>query len=337
MKIAMLAPIAWRTPPRHYGPWELVTSLLTEELVKMGLDVTLFATGDSVTRARLKSVCAQGYEEDPETDAKVAECLHISNCMEQSAGFDIIHNQFDFLPLTYSRFISTPMVTTIHGFSSPRIIPVYQKYNAHNYYVSISFSNRHPSLQYIGNVYHGIDLNEFYFEGNPSAGYLLFMGRIHPDKGAHDAIKIARKAGIKLILAGIVQDEDYFENEVRPYLNDSTVRFIGSTGGAQKIKLMQNALALLHPISFEEPFGLSVVESMACGTPVIAYRKGSMPELIEDGKTGFLVTDADMAVEAVKKIARIDRTNCRKIVSERFSSEIMARNYLAIYRKILDR
>ncbi len=334
MKIAMLAPIAWRTPPQHYGPWELVTSMLTEELVKKGIDITLFATGNSITQARLQSVCPEGYEEVSHADAKVWECLHISNCIEQAENFDIIHNQFDFLPLTYSRLAKTPMITTIHGFSSPKILPVYQKYNLNTHYVSISYADRNPTLDYAANVYHGIKLDDFSFQADPSGNYLLFLGRIHPDKGPHTAIKIAKKTGLKLIIAGLIQDESYFEKEIKPYL-DKNIEYVGNVGPEMRNNLMQNALAFLHPIGFSEPFGLSVIESMACGTPVIAYSKGSMPELIENEKNGFLVSDVDSAIDALKKIEKIDRNNCRKTVTEKFTQEIMANNYLNVYKKIL--
>lgn len=336
MKIAMLAPVAWRTPPSKYGPWELVTSLLTEELVKAGLDVTLFATGNSLTTAKLESIIEVGYEENPVANPKVMECLHIAHCMERANEFDIVHNQFDFIPLTYSRLLSKPMVTTIHGFSSPSIIPVYEKYNDHTEYVSISFSNREDSLDYIANIYHGIDLTIFRTGPNPTMDYLLFIGRIHPDKGVHEAIKIAEKSGLNLVIAGIIQDQRYFEEMVQPQLT-SNLQFVGSVGGTHKVHLLQNAKAFLHPISFEEPFGLSIVESMACGTPVIAYEKGSMKEIIKDGKTGFIVKDVDSAVEALRKIDSLDRNYCHEFVSENFSKERMAADYLKVYEKILQK
>lgn len=336
MRIAMLSPIAWRTPPEHYGPWELVSSLLTEELVKKGLDVTLFATGNSLTKAKLLSVTPEGYEEKREIDAKVAECLHVANCMQRADDFDIIHNQFDFLPLTYSRLIKTPVVTTIHGFSSPKILPVYEKYNDHTHYVSISYSNRAESLSYISNIYHGINLEDYQFNEDPTGNYLLFLGRIHPDKGAHHAIEIAKRSGLKLILAGIIQDQKYFEEKIKPHLSEKYAEYVGSVGLQQKNQLMGNALALLHPIGFSEPFGLSVAESMACGTPVIAFSKGSMPELIDHEKDGFLVSDVEEAIKAVSGLDKIQRLNCRKKIKENFSKEIMAENYIRTYRKILE-
>lgn len=335
MKIAMLAPIAWRTPPQHYGPWELVTSMITEELVKNGLDVTLFATMNSITGAKLRGVVSKGYEEDQSLDAKVWECMHISECFENADQFDIIHNQFDFLPLSYSRLVNTPVITTIHGFSSPRILPVYKKYNAHAHYVSISNADRSPELDYLATVYHGIDLEQFTFKDRPRGDYLLYYGRIHHDKGAVEAIEIARKAGKKLIMAGIIQDTGYFDQFIKPHLDNDKVEYIGSVGPEKRDMLLGDALALLHPINFNEPFGLSVVESMACGTPVIAFSKGSMPELITPGYDGFLAKDIPEAVELCKQIDNIDRSNCRKTVEKRFSKQRMAADYIKLYQKIL--
>jgi glycosyltransferase involved in cell wall biosynthesis len=334
VKLAMLAPIAWRTPPRHYGPWEQVVSLLTEGLVRRGVEVTLFATADSVTSARLVAVCPRGYEEDPELDAKVWECLHISEVFERAHEFDLIHNHFDFLPLTYSALVSTPVVTTIHGFSSPKILPVYRKYDRRVFYVSISNADRAPDLTYIATVYHGIDLQMFTFRDQPE-DYLLFFGRIHPDKGTAEAIEIARRAGKRLLLAGIIQDRGYWERDVAPHLDGDRIRYLGSAGPQLRDRLLGGALALLHPIRFAEPFGLSVVEAMACGTPVIAFSRGSMPELLRHGETGFLVSGVEEAVEAVRRIPSLDRRRCRREAEERFSSERMVEDYLRVYRQIL--
>ncbi len=334
LRIGMLAPIAWRTPPRHYGPWERVTSLLTEELVALGVDVTLFATADSVTRGRLRAVCPAGYEEDRAIDAKVWECLHIAHCVEHAGEVDIVHNQFDFLPLSYSPFVATPIVTTIHGFSSPHILPVFRRFNDRAHYVSISDADRAPELDYAATVYHGIDIDRFAFEPSPS-DYLLFFGRIHPDKGAADAVEIARRCGRRLILAGIVQDSGYFEKCVRPHIDGHMVEYVGSVGPDRRGPLLGNALALLHPIHFNEPFGLSVVEAMACGTPVIAFPRGSMPEIITDGEDGRLIDSVDGALEAVRHIGRIDRRRCRRTVEQRFTARRMALDYLRVYESIL--
>lgn len=333
MKIAVLAPVAWRTPPRHYGPWEQIASNIAEGIISLGGDVTLFATGDSITEGKLSSVCETGYEEDRAQDAKVLECLHISNLMERAKEFDIIHNNFDFLPLTYSRLIKTPMITTIHGFSSPRIIPVYKKYNTTSHYVSISNADRSPDLSYLATVYNGLDLNAFSFNDSPD-DYLLYFGRIHHDKGAAEAVEIAKQSKRRLIIAGIIQDENYFKQKVEPHLNKD-IKFIGHAGPDQRKQLLSKASALLHPINFNEPFGMSVAEAMICGTPVIAFNKGSMPELIQDGKTGFLVNNIAEAVEAVRKIPRINRYTCTQWAKDNFSKEKMAADYWALYHRIL--
>lgn len=334
MRIAVLSPVAWRTPPRHYGPWEQVASNVAEGLVQQGMDVTLFAAGDSATGGRLSAVIPRGYEEDETADAKVTECMHISYLMEQAKDFDIIHNHFDFLPLTYSRLISTPMVTTIHGFSSPKIIPVYKRYNDVGYYVSISYADRSPHLHYTATVYNGLNGEDFTFEKNPQKDYLLFFGRIHPDKGAAEAIQIAKKSRCNLIIAGIIQDKDYFREKIEPELDNEQIRFLGAVGPRQRNKLLGHALALLHPIRFKEPFGLSVAESMWCGTPVIAFNKGSMPELIRDGETGFLVNDVEEATAKISLLPRIDRRKCHHWAMTQFSREKMVSDYLKVYRQI---
>ncbi len=334
LRVALISPIAWRTPPRHYGPWESVVSLLCEGLVKRGVDVTLFATGESITEGELRSVCQVGYEEDKNIDPKVWEGLHIANVFQSADEFDIIHNNFDFLPLTYSGLVETPVLTTIHGFSSEKILPVYEKYNKRTYYVSISNSDRNSGLNYIGTVHHGIDLNQFTYRELPE-DYLLFFGRLHRDKGPKEAIEIAKRSNKKLIMAGIIQDEGYFKGEVEPHLNEQ-ITYIGSVGPEERDKLLGGALALLHPIYFQEPFGLSVVEAMACGTPVIAYNKGSMPELIEDGVNGFIVNDVDGALRALENISSIDRKRCREIVEEKFSVDRMVDEYIKVYEKILE-
>jgi len=335
MKIALLAPIAWRTPPLKYGPWEQVASNIAEGLIKLGIDVTLFATGNSSTKGHLQFVSETAYAEDNNIEPKVWECLHISHVMEQASKFDLIHNNFDFLPLTYSRLIKTPMVTTIHGFSSVKILPVYKKYNADNFYVSISNSDRSPELDYTATVYNGINTAQFTFCATPK-DYLLFFGRIHPDKGTYEAIQIALKAGRKLIISGLIQDENYFEKKVKPFLNDDTVVYVGNSGTKKRNTLLGEAYALLHPIGFEEPFGLSVAEAMLCGTPVIAFNKGSMPELIIDTKTGFLVNTVEEAAEAVNNINAIDRVYCCKFAASTFSHQKMAEGYLEVYKKVLN-
>ena len=284
---------------------------------------------------KLHAIVPRPYEEDKSLDPKVWECLHASELFESADDFDIIHNHYDFLPLTYSGLVGTPVLTTIHGFSSPQILPVYKKYNKKAYYVSISNSDRSPELDYIATVYHGIDLENFTL--NEAKGkYLLFFGRIHPDKGVREAIEISKMAGMNLTIAGIIQDERYFDTEIVPQLDGDRVKYIGSVGPQLRDTLLGEAYALLHPIRFEEPFGLSVVESNACGTPVIAFNRGSMPELIQNGLNGFIVSDVSQAVEAVHKVTDLSRKACREVAEERFSKTRMVEEYLKVYYRILD-
>jgi len=335
MKVAVLSPVAWRTPPRKYGPWEQVASNITEGLIEDGIDVTLFATADSITKGKLKAVCENSWSEHTELDPKVCECLHISNIMEQADKFDLIHNNFDFLPLTYSRLIRTPMVTTIHGFSSPKILPVYKKYNSTSFYVSISNTDRSPELDYTATVYNGINIHEFTFRSEPK-DYLLFFGRIHPEKGTSESIQIAKQSGRKLIISGLIQHQVYFDKKIKPYINDDDIVYVGNSGPGERDRLLGEAYVLLHPISFEEPFGLSVVESLLCGTPVIAFKKGAMPEIILDGKTGFLVNTTNDAVKAVNNIKSINRNYCREYAASKFSRQKMVEGYLEVYKKVLE-
>ena len=333
MKIAMLAPISWRTPPRHYGPWELVTSLLTEALVARGVDVTLFATQDSLTAGTLAGVVPAPYSEDPSIDAKVWEYRHLAHVFERAAEFDLIHNQADFPAHAFAHLVDTPMVTTIHGFSSDRILPMYQPYQDRVHYVAISDADRSPHLKYAETIHHGIVLDDFPFDATGSDD-LLFFGRMHPDKGAAEAITVAQATRRRLAMYGIVQDQGYYERAVVPHLNER-ITHPGAVGGAERTRALGHAAALLHLINFDEPFGLSVVEAMACGTPVIAINRGSMPELIDDGVTGFLVDSVDDAIAAVARLGEIDNAVCRRAVADRFSVERMADRYIQLYRRIL--
>jgi glycosyltransferase involved in cell wall biosynthesis len=312
----------------------LVTSLLTEALVAKGVDVTLFATADSETAGTLAAVVPMGYSEDRSLDAKVMEMLHVSHVFERASEFDLIHNQADFVPLAFSRLVTTPQVTTIHGFSSERIVPVFKRYDDVVNYVAISDADRHPTLKYAATIHHGIPIDDFPFDAQGSED-LLFFGRIHPDKGAADAIKAAQATGRKLLMAGIIQDEGYYERDVQSHVDGDQIVYLGPIGGERRTRALGGARALLHLIGFDEPFGLSVIEAMACGTPVIAYNRGSMPELIEHGVTGFLVDTFDEAVEAIGRIGEIDRAACRRAVEERFTVERMAQRYLELYERIL--
>ena len=232
--------------------------------------------------------------------------------------------------------MSTPVLTTIHGFSSPAIVPVYEKYNHHGAYVAISEADRHPRLDYVATIHHGIDTGAFAL-GDAGGGYLLFFGRIHPDKGAAEAIEVARRVGLPLVIAGIVHDEGYFDAEVAPHIDGDRVRYLGPIGPEQRSTVLGDALALLHLIGFEEPFGFSVVEAMACGTPVIAFRRGSMPELVDDGHSGALVENVEGAAAAVPSVLRLDRGAIRARAVARFSRDRMTSEYLAAYSEVLRR
>jgi glycosyltransferase involved in cell wall biosynthesis len=302
--------------------------------VKRGLDVTLFATADSVTSATLSAVAPTGYSEDPTLDPKVWEALHIANLFERAAEFDLIHNSFDFLPLTFTRLVETPVLTTIHGFASDATLPPYVAYADRVSYVAISEADRHPALEYVATIHHGIDFSQFEFNPEPD-DYLLFFGRIHPDKGVAEAIEVARATGIPLVIAGIIQDQGYFDREVAPHVDDRAVRYIGSVGPAERSRILGGATALLHLINFDEPFGFSVVESMACGTPVIASPRGSMPEIVSDGINGFLVEMPGDATGAVEALGSLDRRKVRDSVEDRFTVERMVDRYIKVYRQLV--
>jgi glycosyltransferase involved in cell wall biosynthesis len=333
-RVAVLSPVAWRTPPRHYGAWETVASNLAEGLVARGWNVTLFATKDSITRARLHAVIDKGYEEDPAADPKVAEYLHIAEAFEHATEFDLIHSHYDFMALSYSRLIRTPVLTTIHGFSSPKIMPVYEKYRD-GYYVSISDADRAPALSYLATVYNGIDLALYPFQER-AGDDLIFLGRIHPDKGVHLAIEVARLSGRRLIIAGIVQDEAYFREQIEPHLDGGNVEYVGPVGVAGKNALFAAASALLHLNTIPERFGLVLAEANAAGVPVIAMDLGSCREVVEDGQTGFLVSTPEQAVHTLGRLAEIDPRACRHRVERRFSIASMVAAYEHVYATIFE-
>jgi glycosyltransferase involved in cell wall biosynthesis len=331
MRVALLGPIAWRTPPLAYGPWEEVVSLLAEGLTARGVDVTLFATLDSVTSATLDGVCPRPYGEDTSLDGRVWEALHVAHALERSEAFDLVHNHLDWLPLAFSRHCRAPMLTTIHGFSAPAILPAYRR--ARSAYVSISDADRQPDLDYVATVYHGVDLSQLPF--SPAGGDdLVCLGRIHPDKGTADAIEIARRTGRRLLVAGPVQDARYHAELVLPHVDGERVVYLGNIDKRQRAQVLGAAAVLLHPVQFDEPFGLSVVEAMACGTPVVAFRRGSMPEVVDDGLTGFVVSDVESAAAAVERAARLDRSACRETAACRWGSERMVEDYFRIYERL---
>jgi glycosyltransferase involved in cell wall biosynthesis len=333
VKLALLGPVAWRTPPRHYGPWEQVTSLIAEGLVAQGVDVTLFATLDSQTAATLDGVCAKGYAEDPSMDGRVWEALHVAHALARSGEFDLVHNHLDWLPLAFARHAKAPLVTTIHGFSGRGILPAYVNARSSSF-VSISDADRAPELDYVATVHHGIDLAALPFSAAGGDAVVAF-GRIHPDKGTATAIAIARRAGRRIVLCGIIQDAKYFHEQVEPHIDGDRVTYLGSVGPERRAAVLGSAAVLLHPIAFNEPFGLSVVEAMACGTPVVAYARGSMPEIIDAGETGFLVDDVASAAAAVDVAARLDRAAIRRVAERRFGAARMVDDYLAVYERVL--
>ena len=333
-RVAILSPVAWRTPPRQYGAWETVASNITEGLVARGWNVTLFATRDSVTRAHLHAVVDRGYEEDPAMDPKVAEYLHISEAFDHADEFDLIHSHYDFMALPYTRLVKTPVLTTIHGFSSPRIMPVYQKYRD-GYFVSISNSDRAPGLNYLATVYNGIDLSLYPLQKR-GGDHLIFLGRIHPDKGVHLAIEVARLSGLPLLIAGIIQDPAYFREQVEPRL-DRTIRYVGPVDVPGKNNLFAHARALLHLNTIPERFGLVLAEANAAGVPVIAMDLGSCREVIENGQTGFVVNNVDEAARALKRLGEIDPCQCRRRIQECFSVETMVKAYESVYQVIFER
>jgi glycosyltransferase involved in cell wall biosynthesis len=276
----------------------------------------------------------KGYEEDSTVDPKVAEYLHISEAFEHAAEFDLIHSHYDFMALTYSRLIRTPVLTTIHGISSPQILPVYRKYRD-GYFVSISNSDRVAGLNYLATVYNGIDLS-LYPLRELRGDELIFLGRIHPDKGVHLAIEVSRLSGLPLVIAGIIQDEEYFRERVKPHLDDQLVSYVGPVDVTGKNELFARARALLHLNTIPERFGLVLAEANAAGVPVIAMDLGSCREVIEDGETGFLVNSVEEAAQALQRLREIDCGACRKRVQQRFSIDTMVEAYEQVYGTIFD-
>ncbi len=337
MRIAQIAPLYESVPPKCYGGTERVVSYLTEELVNMGHDVTLFASGDSVTRAKLVNIVPEATRRSGR-DAVVYHILLLEELIKRSQLFDIIHFSIDCIHFTVARRLATAHITTLHGrLDFPDLIPFYKEFNDIPV-VSISNAQRIPLpfANWQGTVYHGLPEDLYNFNKKPGK-YLAFIGRISIEKRPDRAIEIAKKAGIKLKIAAKVDksDREYFRNTIKPLLNEPMVEFIGEIGEKEKQEFLGNAMALLFPIDWPEPFGLVMIESLACGTPVIAYGNGSVPEIIESGINGFVVKNIDAAVEAVEKIASIDRTQCLKLFKQRFTAKRMAENYLKIYGRII--
>ena len=340
MKIAQVAPLYESVPPKTYGGTERVVSYLTEELVAAGQDVTLFASGDSETAAKLVPASAQSLRRSGNCiDHMAHHIAMLDDVMHMAPEFDIIHFHIDYLHFPLSRYCGLPNVTTLHGrLDLPDLVSVYEHFSDMPV-ISISMSQRQPlpRVNWVGNVYHGLpaDLHAFY----PRAGeYLAFLGRISPEKRVDRAIEIAARTGMKLKIAAKIDavDEQYYESAIKPLMGHPNVEFIGEIGEHEKAEFLGNAYAYLFPIDWPEPFGLTMIEAMACGTPTIAFNCGSVPEVMQNGVTGFIVNDMDEAVTAVEKIASVERTACRKVFEKRFTAGRMADGYLGVYQNLLD-
>lgn len=341
MRIAQIAPLYESVPPSLYGGTERVVSWLTEELTRLGHEVTLFASGDSKTEAKLVAVCAKALRLDEHCkDPLPHHILMMSEVFSQGESFDLIHSHVDYIHFPLARTTATPCITTLHGrLDIPDLVPLYQ-YFREQPLVSISYAQRSPLswANWQGTVAHGMPRNLLKF-GNGEGKYLAFLGRVSPEKGLDEAIRIARRSGMLLRIAAKIDPADrvFYEERIKPMLASEVVEFIGEIGSDEKSKFLGDAAALLFPVNWPEPFGLVMIESLACGTPVIAYRCGSVPEIVEHGTTGFIVSDIDSAVNGVQRIGEIDRRMCRKRFEQRFSDERMARDYLSIYQRLVRR
>lgn len=346
MKVAIVAPFEESVPPYKYGGTELVVHNLTEQLVKMGHDVTLLASGDSRTDAKLEFIFEKSLRGIPELfDMKLRDVYKligigkvVSYLVENK--FDIIHNHIGWRLLPFENIFGCPVVTTLHG---PLDVSyqqkVYGEYKQSNY-ISISINQRKPmpELNFVANIYNGIDIDEFKQNYEPK-DYFAFLGRMSPEKGPVQAIQVARKAGVKLIMAAKVDvvDKEYFKKEVEPLIDNDQIKFIGEVSHSEKVEFLGSARGLIAPIQWEEPFGLFFIEAMACGTPVLAIRRGSVPEIVKDNKTGFICDSVEEIAEKIKRIDEIDRKSCFKHVKNNFSSEKMAKEYIEAYKKIMEK
>jgi glycosyltransferase involved in cell wall biosynthesis len=337
MRIAQVAPLYESVPPRRYGGTERIVSFLTEELVAQGHEVTLFASGDSLTRARHIAICPRALRLDQDVnDALAHHILLLETVFGMSREFDIVHFHIDYLHYPLTRRQGIANLTTLHGrLDLPDLVPLYRAFPEMPL-VSISDSQRTPLpwVNWRRTVHHGLPENLYGFHHEPGR-YLAFLGRISPEKRVDRAIEIARACGIPLKIAAKVDrvDEDYFNTVIRPLLSDPLVDYLGEIGDREKETFLGNALALLFPIDWPEPFGLVMIESLACGTPVIAYRRGSVPEVLEEGVTGFMVRNLAEATAAVGKLERLDRRRCREVFERRFSASRMVGDYLSLYQE----
>lgn len=348
LKIALLGPIAWRTPPRRYGPWEQVVASLAAGLVERGHEVTLFATGDSRTPARLSWVCPRPLNEDPSLNPGLYDALHVAACFRRAGEFDLIHNHMNWPPLAFAGLIPAPVLTTLHGAAllEPGSREAFGRF-AGLPYVAISEAERRgvPELNYVATIHNGIDLTRFTFR--PEAGaYLLYLGRIAATKGTHLAVELARRTGERLVIAAHLppDEEGYFRARVLPHLDSDLIDYVGEVGPDRRNELLGGARALVHLVTAPEPFGLVLAEAQACGTPVIAHGLGSVPEVVKHGETGFVVDSGRggaegvmrAAAKAVDRLGQIDRAACRRWVEENFTVDRMANGYVQAYRKVLE-
>jgi glycosyltransferase involved in cell wall biosynthesis len=332
----VLAAISWPAPPPGYGPWEQVAFNVADGMRRRGLDVTLFATGNSRFDGKLVSVVPVGLNQDPALNGEVFTALHIGELFRRASDFDLINNHFDWKPLTYALASDTPpMLTTVHGFSSPQILAAYYAAARRSFYCSISNADRDPGLDYLATTYNGINPADFTFSERPGE-YLCFLGRFHPEKGTHLAIEIAKRAGVRLKIAAIPHDDAYFREVVSPQIDGDRVQLLGAVEREARDELLSNALGLVHMTTRPERFGLTMIEAMACGTPVLGAAMGSIPEIVVDGVTGFLCADVDQAVTKVPLLASLDRAACRARVATEFSIEAMIDRYLDAFAKALE-
>jgi glycosyltransferase involved in cell wall biosynthesis len=340
LRIAQVAPLHESVPPKYYGGTERVVSYLTEELVRQGHEVTLFASGDSVTKAHLIAACRRSLRMDRHClDQLAHHILMLEQVFKLRDRFDIIHFHIDYLHFPLTRAHRVPNLTTLHGrLDIPDLVPIYREFREMPV-VSISNAQREPLpwINWQGTVYHGLPEDLYTYREEPGK-YLAFLGRISPEKRVDRAIEIARKVGMEIKIAAKVDavDRSYFEDVVEPLLKDPAVEYVGEIGEGEKDEFLGNAYALLFPIDWPEPFGLVMIEAMACGTPVIAYRKGSVPEVMEEGKTGFIVEGLEDAVKAVESVHTLSRKRCREVFEERFTAARMTRDYLSLYQRLLE-
>ncbi|PYI44315.1 MAG: glycosyl transferase [Verrucomicrobia bacterium] len=338
MRIAQVAPLYESVPPKYYGGTERVVSYLTEELVRQGHDVTLFASGDSETKAHLVAACRRSLRMDKHCVDRLAHhMLMLENVVQRAAEFDIVHFHTDYLHFPLSRREQITHVTTLHGrLDLPDLVPLYQEFREMPV-ISISNGQREPLpwANWQATVYHGLPADMYQFR-DKTGTYLAFLGRVSPEKRVDRAIEIAKQVGIPLKLAAKVDrvDKDYFETVVEPLLRHPFVEFVGEIGEGEKEEFLSNAYALLFPIDWPEPFGLVIIEAMACGTPVIAYRGGAVPEVMEEGHTGFIVEGLEDAVDAVRRVPELSRKRCREVFDHRFTAARMAHDYVQVYERL---